>query len=160
MPHYVSIQDFLLANDFVFSDGAFRRGFVVIPAEDIAGKPLSYFEERYTLTETDSAPAHAPVKKEKTVMEKAWELSQATILLSSFGEYGTTDTAHTYRVLIATFSHGASINLIENGKTALVPVQAVKEKICEIVTWIGPGKIDILDQAVREAIYQEFLASV
>lgn len=160
MPHYASIQDFLFANEFTFSDGAFRRGFVVIPVEEIAGKPLAYFEERYTLTEQDVTPQQAPVKKEKTLMEKAWELSQATILLSAFGEYGATDTASTYRILVATFSPGASIHLVENGKTALVPVQAVKEKICEIVTWIGPGKMDIVDQAVREAIYQEFLAHI
>jgi len=49
MPSYSSIQDFLLANDFVYIDGAFHRDDLCISAKDLMGKPLAYFVERFSL---------------------------------------------------------------------------------------------------------------
>lgn len=52
MSNHQSIQDFLLANRFVFENGAFRRGTQIILPEEIAAKPLAYFQERYSFVDT------------------------------------------------------------------------------------------------------------
>jgi len=51
MPYYTSIQEFLVANGFAYTDEdeTFRRNEECIHAEDLTGKPLSYFAARYTV---------------------------------------------------------------------------------------------------------------
>ena len=159
MPHYNSIQDFLLANGFTYeqSDEKFCRGFIAIPVSFLAGRPLSYFEERYTLGQLSETVPLTAEQLPKSKEQKTWELTQASSVLSFFGEYGQTETASTYRILVAAFSAEADMNLRLHGKQTSVPVQAVREKICEVVANIGPGKATVLDQVVEEALYQEFI---